>query len=219
MPTHARDPLEPLAVAIRALTGRPSSAEERARFARYLDLLLQWNRVHRMTSLRSPREIARNLFQDSLLLLPLLPGGPLKMVDIGAGAGIPGVPLRIVEPRIALTLVEARRKRVSFLAVLKRELQLDDMDIFGGRAEVLIVQVPDLEEKFDVVVSRAAGPIHKLLPVVARYLRPGGMFLAPGPPKAPSPPPSHPGMMARWEKVPYPALGLSRLVLMASKEA
>ncbi len=215
----ARDPLEPLAAAIRALTGRPASGEERARFARYLDLLLQWNRVHRMTALDSPREIARNLFQDSLLLLPLLPAGLVKMVDIGAGAGIPGVPLRIVERRIALTLVEAKRKRVSFLAALKRELRLEDMVILEGRAETVITQQRDLIEQFDVAVSRGVGPIRELLPLVAKYLRPGGVFIAPGPPKVPPLPPVPAGLVARWEQVPYPTLGLTRVVFVALKDA
>jgi 16S rRNA (guanine527-N7)-methyltransferase len=184
---QADDPFHELAAGITALTGRPATPEDRRRFKAYLDLFLRWNRTHRMTALRSPAAIVRTLFLDSLLFLPLLPPPPAAIVDLGAGAGIPGLPLRLVEPRLALTLVEARRKRVSFLRVVCRELGLDDVVVKEGRAEELIEQDPTLPGSFDAVVSRAVGPVRLLVPVALRYLKPGGVFLASGPPKP------HPG--------------------------
>ena len=213
-----RDPLAPLAEAIRVLTGRAALNAERERFARYLDLLLIWNRTHRMTALTSPAQIGRLLFQDSLLLLPLLPAGQIKIADIGAGAGFPGMPLRLIEPRIKLTLIEARRKRVSFLAALKRELGIDNVEILEGRAENLIRQHSDLSEKFDVVVSRAVALTRDFLSVVAIYLKPGGRFIAPGPPKPGRLSNTGATLTVRWQRVDFPALGLSRSFLVAYRK-
>jgi 16S rRNA (guanine(527)-N(7))-methyltransferase RsmG len=211
------DPLVPLADAIRVVTGRAASAAERERFSRYLDLLLVWNRTHRMTALSSPAAIGRILFQDSLLMLPLLPGGGIKVVDIGAGAGIPGVPLRIVEPRIQLTLIEARRKRVSFLSSLKRELDLSDVEILEGRAEDIVKQHPEKSGVFDVAICRAIAQTRSLLVAIASYLKPRGVFIAPGPPRPGKLPVMPPTLVARWEMVPFPGLGLKRSFLIARR--
>lgn len=214
-----RDPLAPLGEAILVVTGRAASGAERERFTRYLDLLLAWNRTHRMTALTSPAEIGRVLFQDSLLLLPLLPAGPIKTVDIGAGTGIPGMPLRIVEPRIGLTLIEAKRKRVSFLATLKRELGLDDVEILEGRAEDIVEQLPGISGIFDVAVSRAVAQTWDLLGAVAKLLRPGGLFIAPGPPQPGKLPTMPPALAGRWERIHFPGLRLTRSFLVASRNS
>ena len=213
------DPLTELVHAIHLLMGRPATREERRRFTRYLDLLLQWNRTQRLTALRSEADIARHLFRDSLLFLPQLPGRPLALVDIGAGAGIPGVPLRIVEPGVSLTMVESKRKRVSFLSTLKRELGLDDIRILEGRAEDLIVQLPELIGAFDSAVLRAVGPLKALIPTVLGYLKPGGLLIVSGPPQG-TPLPAIPSeLKGRWETTDFPTLGLSRVFLKVSKEA
>jgi 16S rRNA (guanine527-N7)-methyltransferase len=172
-----------------------------------------------MTALRSPVEIGRVLFQDSLLLLPLLPNGGIKVVDIGAGAGIPGIPLRIVEPSIQLTLLEAKRKRVSFLSTLKRELDLGDVEVLEGRAEAIIKQHPEKSGVFDVALSRAIAQTRPFLATVAEYLRPGGIFIAPGPPRPRKLPLVPPTLAARWETIPFPALGLKRSFLIASRKS
>ena len=179
------DHLLELLSAIPELTGRPATAEDRGRFQRYLDLFTRWNQVHRMTALRSPAEIVRGLFLDSLLFLPVLPASrPIKAVDIGAGSGVPGLPMRIVDPEIALTLVEAKRKRVSFLLAVGRELGLSGVKLIEGRAEALVQEDPTLAEGFDVVVARAVGPASHLFPLAMRYLRPGGTVVLAGGPGA-----------------------------------
>ena len=214
-PREGADPLAGLAIRIEALTGRPASAEQRQHFQRYLDLLLLWNQTHRLTGGRSSEAIARDLFEDSVLFLALLPSGPLAMVDIGAGVGIPGVPLRILRPDISVTLIESRRKPVSFLATLKRELMLSDIVILEGRAEDLVGQTQELEARFQVVVSRGVGP--HLLPTALRYLEPGGLFIASGPPPGKRPPPAEPTSQSRWEEVSFPDLDLVRTFLLARK--
>jgi len=159
------------------------------RFERYLDLLIRWNRTHRMTALDSPAAIVRDLFLDSLLYLRFLPRPGVRLVDIGAGAGIPGLPLKLVEPRIGLTLIEAKRKRVSFLLAVRRELGLEDVQIEEGRAESLVASRPELAGGFDVAVCRAVGAAEVLFEVARKYLKPRGLFVASGPPRATARPP------------------------------
>lgn len=184
MPKRPADPLDELMAGLAALAGRPATSEDRRSFEQYLHLFLRWNQVHRMTALDSARDIVRGLFLDSLLFFALLPPRPLKIADIGAGAGVPGLPIRIADSRIGLTLVESRRKRVSFLRAACRELRLADVTVKEGRAEELIREDSGLSSAFDVVVTRAVGPIAGLLPVALEYLRPGGLFIASGPPHA-----------------------------------
>jgi 16S rRNA G527 N7-methylase RsmG len=149
------DPLDELAVALRSLTGHPTGRDDRRRFQQYLDLFLRWNQTYRMTALDSPKAIVHDLFIDSLLFLVFLPTRPLTLLDIGAGAGIPGLPLH---------------------------LGLGDVVVKEGRVEALLDQEPDLAASFDVVVARSVGPAHSLLPLASKFLKPGGLFVASGPP-------------------------------------
>jgi 16S rRNA (guanine527-N7)-methyltransferase len=163
--------------------GRPASADQRHRFERYLDLFLSWNRVHRMTALHSPAAIIKGLFIDSLLFLNLVPEArPLAIVDIGAGGGIPGLPMKLADPTLDVTLVEARRKRVSFLRAACRELDLDEGMVVEGRAEAIARQELSLAGAFDVAVSRAVSRIDKLAPTALPYLKPGGLIVVSAPP-------------------------------------
>ena len=136
-----------------------------------------------MTSLESQEDIVRDLFLDSLLLFKLLPPRPLAVVDIGAGAGIPGLPIRLADRGIQLTLVESRRKRVSFLRAVCRELGLTDVTVKESRAEALIVDEPSFSDVFDVAVARAVGPIRALVPIAFKYLKPGGLLIVSGSPR------------------------------------
>jgi 16S rRNA (guanine527-N7)-methyltransferase len=196
---------------LRDLTGRPVGPDDRRRFQQYLDIFLRWNRTYRMTALDSAGAIVRNLFIDSLLFLPLLPHRPITLVDIGAGAGIPGLPLRLADPAIAVTLVEARRKRASFLLAVQRQLDLEDVAVREGRAEAL-VEEPELAGGFDVVVARSVGPATALLPLARKYLKPGGLFVASGPP---NPLPQEPFEVAR---IGVPGTRKHRIFLKAVKE-
>jgi 16S rRNA (guanine527-N7)-methyltransferase len=184
VPKKTVDPLDELMAGLAALAGRPATGEDRRIFQQYLQIFLRWNQVHRMTALDSAGDIVRDLFLDSLRFLALLPPRPLEVADIGAGGGIPGLPIRLADPSISLTLFESRRKRVSFLRTACRELRLADVTVKEGRAEELIREEPGLRGAFDVVVTRAVGPAGGLLPVALEYLRPGGLFIASGSPHA-----------------------------------
>jgi 16S rRNA (guanine527-N7)-methyltransferase len=207
------DPLDELMVALQALAARPAGPDDRRRFRQYLDLFLRWNRTHRMTALNSATAIVQDLFIGSLLFLALLPPRPLALVDLGAGAGIPGLPLRLADPAITLTLVEARRKRISFLLAAQRELGLGNVAVKEGRAEALLEREPDLAGTFDVVVARSVGPAEALLPLARQYLKAGGLFVAAGPP---NPLPREPFKIVR---VAIPGTRKNRIFLRAAKES
>jgi len=201
--------------ALTAVTGRAATAADRRQFEGYLTIFVRWNRTHRMTALRSPAAIVRELFLDSLLFRSLLPAGPLKLLDIGAGGGIPGLPIRLADPDISLTLMEARRKRVSFLRAACRELGLVDVIVREGRAERL-VQEPGLAEAFDAVVSRSVGPPERFIPMAMRYVKPGGVVVTSGPPHLPSP--VEDGGLFERVNVRIPGSDATRLFLRARKQ-
>jgi len=198
-----------LSRAIESFTGKAPDPGVLEKFRRYLALLIAWNRTHRLTGARSESSITRGLFVDSLLFLQELPPGPLSLVDIGTGPGIPGVPIRIVRPEISLTLIDSRRKQVSFLESLKRELDLPDLMIFEGRAEQLVAEYPSLAKAYDVVVTRAVG--RQILPTVARYLKSDGLFISGGPPAPIDEVPSGP-LRTEWKTVAN--LGVRRTFLL-----
>ena len=165
-----------------------------------------------MTALDSAAAVVQDLLIDSLLFLPLLPPRPLTLMDIGAGAGIPGLPLRLADPAITVTLVEARRKRISFLLAAQRELDLENVAVKEARAEALLEQEPGLVGTFDVVVARAVGPAAALLPLACKYLKAGGLFLMTGPPNP------LPQDLFTIVRVAIPGTRRSRVFLRAVKE-
>jgi 16S rRNA (guanine527-N7)-methyltransferase len=211
------DSLEDLFKAFPALLGRAATAAERRAFGRYADLLLLWNRTHHLTALRSRSAMGRGLFLDSLLFRALIPPGRQRIADIGAGAGIPGVPLRIVEQELLLTLVESKRKPVSFLHALVRELDLTDITVRHGRAEQLIIELPEIAGEFDLVLTRAVGLDLDFVEAAMLFLRPGGSLLASGPPLGkPQPRLDWPGK-TEWKTIKFDKIGMTRTFFVATK--
>lgn len=207
-----------LSRAVDILGGHSMSDAVRGQFERYLDLLLLWNKAQRLTGFDSAADMIRGLFIDSLLFLPLLPARPIRMVDIGAGAGFPGVPLAIVDRGITVTLVEARRKRVSFLRSVQRELGLASaIQIAEGRAEQQLCDELTRSGLFDVAVARAAGPVDELVATALRYLKPGGRFIAAGPPPSALSDRPRTGGLCKSHVQDYESLGLRRAFWIATK--
>jgi 16S rRNA (guanine527-N7)-methyltransferase len=214
----AADSLEDFFKAFPALLGRAATPTERNAFGRYANLLLLWNRTHHLTALKTRADIARVLFLDSLLFRALLPRVPLRILDIGAGAGIPGVPLRMTDPGVTLTLIESRRKPVSFLHALIRELALPDIAVLHGRGESLLAELPELQGKFDVVVTRAVGLGSGVIDMATAYLKSGGKLIAAGPPVGRTMPKIDGPTPAEWKKIEYPKLGITRAFLVVTNQ-
>lgn len=169
-----------LAEGAQPILGRPLSPNEIQLFRKYLELLRLWNRVHRLVGSERPVWIVERLFLDSLLYLPLLPPGAGRVLDLGSGAGIPGVPLKIVRPDLSLVLAEARRKRASLLRLVVRDLALSGVEIIERRLGPAGWQP---ESPFDAVVARCAGDPAEVARVAMDLIREGGRVIVSGPPK------------------------------------
>ena len=146
-----------------------------AAFSRYCDLLIEKNAVMNLTAITAPAEIARLHFLDSLALLRLADFREKRVLDVGCGAGFPGVPLLLGEPSVRLSLLDSTAKRMQWLSdELLPALGLP-AECLTGRAEELI---EGRREAFDLCVSRAVARLNVLCELCLPYVRVGGSFLA-----------------------------------------
>ena len=152
-------------------------ADERAldRFELYQRLLLEWNEKMNLTAITDPVEVAQKHFADSLAALPYLQPGA-KVIDVGTGAGFPGVPLLILRPELQLTLADSLQKRLTFLDTLLQELGLR-AQLVHGRAEDL-GQNRLYREQFDAALSRAVAGLPVLLELTTPFVKVGGAAIA-----------------------------------------
>ena len=132
-----------------------ASDQQVIQLSRHYSLLRQWNQRVNLTAIREPRKIVERHFGESLFLAAKLPEAK-TVVDVGSGAGFPGLPLAVARPEIALTLVESIAKKAVFLKEAAREL---------GNVRVLRARAEDVEERFDWAVCRAVSPVD-VLPVL-----------------------------------------------------
>ena len=147
-----------------------------AAFRTYYDFLEESGHDVNLTAISGAGEVARLHFLDSIALLNATNFRNTKVIDIGSGAGFPGVPLKLAEPTIDLTLLDATGKRISFLSRLNAKLGID-VTCIKARAEEA-AREPDKREKYDVVVSRAVARLNILCELCIPYIRVGGVFLA-----------------------------------------
>ena len=158
------------------LLGIELDGEQLTRFDLYQKELLQWNANTNLISKKTAEEIATRHFLDSLTAARYIRPKNARMVDIGAGAGFPGLPLKIALPSIQLCLLETNRKKVSFLKHIHRLLNLDGVFILQDRTEN-IVREGQWREKFDVAISRASLKLPDLIPLGQYFLVPGGLLI------------------------------------------
>jgi 16S rRNA (guanine527-N7)-methyltransferase len=163
---------------------RPLSASEGNVLVNYVNILVKWQRTHRLVGSVEPLWIVENVFVHSLCFLHALPHSVRDLADIGSGAGVPGIPLAIVKPELRMTLIEARQRRVSFLSTAVRELGLGSIEVVGERVERLGVAY---ESRFDAVVMRCAGEVSEMLAAGFRLARSGGVVVVSAHSSAPRP--------------------------------
>jgi 16S rRNA (guanine527-N7)-methyltransferase len=175
------DDLAPLASGAAAL-GVALGAEQLAAFAAYRALLLEWNARFNLTAITDPREIVTRHFLDSLTVALGVPrarwtSAP-RVLDVGSGAGFPGLALAIAFPRWHVTALEATGKKVTFLRHVVATLGLARVRVLAGRAEAL-AHAPAERGRYDVVTARALAALPTLLEYCQPFARVGGVVIAP----------------------------------------
>ena len=158
------------------LLGVELNSQQLALFDLYQSELLKWNAKTNLISEKTAGEIVTRHFLDSLSAAGFIPSPNARMVDIGCGAGFPGIPLKIAMPSIQLYLLETNRKKVSFLKHIIRLLNLEGAFTLHDRTEN-ILRTNEWREKFDIVISRASLKLPDLLPVGNYFLVPDGLLI------------------------------------------
>lgn len=153
------------------------SEKQLGQFQRYMELLVEWNRKMNLTAITDPEGVTVKHFYDSLLLLKAveLPEGA-SLIDVGTGAGFPGIPVAIARPDVKLTLLDSLNKRLVFLAEVCRELGIS-AEIRHARAEEGGRQ-KELREQFDFATARAVAGMNVLSEYCVPFVKKGGAFVA-----------------------------------------
>ena len=159
------------------------SGAQLAAFDRYSSELIEWNQRFNLTAVRDPKEIERLLFLDSLTVALVLKTEAgfknHRLLDVGSGAGIPGLPLKLAFPDLDVTLLEATRKKVQFLEHVANVLDLSNgVHVINARAEAA-AHLDAHREQYDYVTSRAVGSLRILAELCLPFARIGGLVIAP----------------------------------------
>ena len=152
--------------------------EQAGQFQTYMELLLEWNEKMNLTSITEPEEVVEKHFLDSMALLSwnkLKQGA--KVIDVGTGAGFPGVPLKIARPELEVTLLDSLNKRVQFLKEVMDALHLEKIEAVHGRAEDMAKKA-EYREHFDYCVSRAVANLSTLSEYGVPFVKVGGCFIS-----------------------------------------
>ena len=157
------------------------SPRQLEQFQTYYQELLDWNKRVNLTRITGYEEVQIKHFLDSLTVTltwqPPIVNAGFRLIDVGTGAGIPGIPLKILLPDIRLTLLDSVAKKAAFLHHIRQKLGLDNVEIVVGRAEEIAHQ-PKYREKFDIVLSRGVAPLVTLVELTLPFCLIGGSFIA-----------------------------------------
>lgn len=165
------EPTERLLVDGLAALGIPASAEQRAGLLAFLQLMRKWNRVYNLTAITDTKDMVPLHLLDSLALLPHLPAG--RILDVGTGAGLPGIPLALLVPEREFTLLDSNAKKTRFVQQAAIELGLANVRVEHSRIELF--QPP---QGFDAILTRAFASLTDIVAETRRLLNPGGVLLA-----------------------------------------
>ena len=154
-----------------AQMGLEISAEQQVLLLEYLALVDKWNKVYNLTAVRNPEEMVSRQLLDSLSIAPFIKGTGL--LDVGCGAGLPGIPLAIVHPELHVTLIDSNGKKTRFVQQVIAELKLPNANVIQGRVEDLTQ-----DERFDTITSRAFADLHLMIHLTEHLLKPNGQWAA-----------------------------------------
>ena len=153
--------------------------QQKLQFERYFELLVEWNERINLTAITEKEEVYLKHFYDSIapILQGLIENQEIKLLDIGAGAGFPSLPMKILYPQLDVTIIDSLNKRINFLQLLAEELDLEGVHFYHGRAEDF-AQDKSFRAQFDIVTARAVARMQVLSELTIPYLKVGGKLLA-----------------------------------------
>lgn len=145
------------------------------KFYKYMKLLIEWNNKINLTAITDEKEIITKHFVDSLIISKYINNNE-KIMDIGTGAGFPGIPIKIINENVRINLVDSLNKRILFLNEVINELQIKDINAIHSRAEDL-ARLSQYRENYDIVVSRAVARLNTLLEYMMPFVKVGGVCI------------------------------------------
>lgn len=153
--------------------------QQKIQFERYFQLLVEWNEKINLTAITDKEEVYLKHFYDSIapILQGLIPNETIKLLDIGAGAGFPSIPMKILYPNLDVTIIDSLNKRINFLQLLAEKLGLEGVHFYHGRAEDF-AQDKNFRAQFDIVTARAVARMQVLSELTIPFLKVGGKLLA-----------------------------------------
>ena len=146
-------------------------------FLRYYDLLIEWNNKINLTAITDKDDVIIKHFTDSISILKYIDPAKKTIIDIGTGAGFPGIPIKIICPSCKVVLLDSLNKRIGFLNEVISSLGLSDIECIHGRAED-IAKDSDHREKYDIVVSRAVSRLNILSEYCLPFVNIDGLFIS-----------------------------------------
>lgn len=151
--------------------GLDISEQTQQKLLAYLALMQKWNKVHNLTAVRDADEMVTLHLLDSLVVLPFIDAK--NLLDVGSGAGLPGIPLALCLPNLQVTVIDSNSKKVSFMRQAKAELGISNLEVLGGRVEDIAST-----KKFEIIISRAFSDLSLFISLTHHLLDAQGKWLA-----------------------------------------